>query len=57
MVDTASKVNVERALQRQVWSADQFNAVLGQFTDQVCKFICLYLLSEYKIKSLNKKGY
>ncbi|XP_065071378.1 dynein axonemal heavy chain 6-like isoform X2 [Rhopilema esculentum] len=35
MVDTASKVNVERALQRQVWSADQFNAVLGQFTDQI----------------------
>ena len=35
MVEEASRIDVEKSLAEKEWSAEQFNAVLGQFTEQV----------------------
>ena len=40
MVNQASLVDADKALEENLWNSEQFNAVLGQFTDQVINHIC-----------------
>ena len=40
MVNQASLVDADKALEENLWNSEQFNAVLGQFTDQVINHFC-----------------